>query len=136
MRGNWYAPYNERKTLMKFLLPLTAIATLAAGSAYAECTKPEGKVSIPNGSKATKDEMIATQRAVKAYDAAVKEFGSCLLAEQDGEIAKGGDKLTQEQRDKIVERYTKQINEEVDKVQKVADKFNAEVKAFKAKNPA
>jgi hypothetical protein len=122
--------------LMKFLLPLTVVASLAAGAAYADCAKPDGKVAVPNGSKATKDEMIAAQRAVKAYDSAVKDFGSCLLSEQDAEIAKGGDKLTQEQRDKIVERYSKQINDEVDKVQKVADKFNAEVKAFKAKNPA
>ncbi len=57
-------------------------------------------------------------------------------SEQDAEIAKGGDKLPQVQRDKIVERYTKQINEEVNRVQKIADKFNAELKAFKAKNPA
>jgi hypothetical protein len=123
-------------TLMKLLLPLTAIAMLAAGTAFADCAKPDSKIAVPNGSKATKDEMINAQRAVKAYDASVKDYGTCMLSEQDAEIAKGGDKLTQEQRDKIVERYTKQINDEVDKLQKTADKFNAEVKAFKAKNPA
>jgi hypothetical protein len=121
---------------MKFLLPLTLIATLAAGIANADCARPAAKFDVPNGSKATKDEMIAAQRAVKSYDASVKEYSTCMMGEQDAELAKGGDKMTQEQHDKIVERFSKQINEEVDKLQKTADKFNAEVKAFKAKNPA
>jgi hypothetical protein len=122
---------------MKLLLPLTLIATLAAGVVQAECVKPDVKITIPNGSKATKEEMVTAQRAVKAYDTAVKEYGTCMATEQDGEIAKaGGDQVSQEARDKIVTRYSKAINDEIDKVQKVADKFNAEVKAFKAKNPA
>jgi hypothetical protein len=121
---------------MKLLLPLTLIATLAAGVVQAECVKPDVKINIPNGSKATKEEMVAAQRAVKAYDTVVKDYGTCMATEQDGELAKGGDQLTQEARDKIVTRYSKAVNDEIDKVQKVADKFNAEVKAFKAKNPA
>lgn len=125
-----------RISTMKFLLPLTMIATLAAGAAQAECAKPDSKLSVPNGSKATKDEMVTAQKAVKALDAAVKEYGTCVAAEQDAEIAKGGEKLTQEARDKIVGRYSKLINDEVDKLQKIADKFNAEIRAYKAKNPA
>jgi hypothetical protein len=121
---------------MKFLLPLTMTAVLAAGTAHAACNKPEGNVDIPNGSKATKEQMIATQKLVKALDTAVKSYGDCLAGEQDAEIAKGGDKMTQDARDKIVDRYSKLINEEVDKVSKIAARFNAEVKAFKAKNPA
>jgi pyruvate/2-oxoacid:ferredoxin oxidoreductase beta subunit len=123
-------------TLMKLLLPLTAIAALAAGTAFADCTKPDTKFNIPNGSKAAKEEMLATQAAVKTANTALTEYSTCLLSEQDAELAKGGDALTQEQRDKIVDRYTKLINEEVDRVKKIADKFNAEVKAFKAKSPA
>jgi hypothetical protein len=121
---------------MKLLLPLTAIAAFAAGVAHAECAKPDGKIVIPNGSKSTKDQMLAAQHAVKAYDAEVKKFGECVLGEQDAEIAKAGDKLKQEDRDKIVARYSKQITGEEEKLKKAADKFNAELKAYRAKNPA
>lgn len=120
---------------MKALLPLTLIASLCAGPALAECTAPENTVKIPNGSKATKDEMIAAQRSVKSYDAAVKVYTDCLKTEQDAEIAAGGDKMTEEQKNKVVGKYAERQNNEVDKLQKAADKFNIELKAYKAKNP-
>jgi hypothetical protein len=121
---------------MKFLLPLTMIAVLATGTAYAECAIPDGKVDIPNGSKATKDEMVAAQRAVKAFDAAVKTYTECLKTEQDAAIAAGGDQMTQEDHDKVVAKFVERSNAQVDRVQKIADKFNAELRAYKAKNPA
>lgn len=120
---------------MKALLPLTIIATLCAGAASAACTAPDAVAKIPNGSKATKDEMIAAQRSVKAYDAAVKEYAECLKTEQEAEIAAGGDKMSEEDKLRIASRYAERQNAEVDKLQKAADRFNIELKAFKAKNP-
>jgi hypothetical protein len=121
---------------MKLMLPLTLTALLFAGQALADCTAPANDASIPNGAKATKDEMIVAQRAVKAYDAAVKVYTDCLKTSQDAEISAAGEKLTEEQRQKIVGKYVDKTNTEVDKVQKLADKFNVELKAYKAKNPA
>lgn len=121
---------------MKFLLPLTMIAALATSTAFADCTAPDGKITIPNGSKATKDEMLVAKKAVSAYDAAVKAYSECLKTDQDAAIAAGGDKMTDEQRDKIVSRFVDMTNAEVEKVTKLADKLNAEIRAWKAKNPA
>lgn len=121
---------------MKALLPLTIVATLFAGTASAACTAPDNIAKIPNGSKATKDEMVAAQRSVKAYDAAVKVFTDCLKTEQDAEIAAGGEKMTEDQKTKVAGRYAERQNVEVDKLQKAADKFNTELKAYKAKNPS
>lgn len=122
---------------MKLMLPLTLTALLFAGQALAaDCTAPANEVNVPNGSKATKDEMLATQRAVKALDAAVKEFGECLKTAQDAELAAAGDKLTDDMRTRIVSKYSDRSNAEVDRLQKVVDKFNAELKAWRAKNPA
>lgn len=121
---------------MKLLLALSLTAALFAGQAFAACTAPGNSVSIPNGSKASKDEMIAAQQAVKAYDAAVKSFIECLKKDQDAEIVAGGEKMTDAQKAKVAGRYVDRQNIEVDKLQKVADKFNAELKAYKAKNPA
>lgn len=121
---------------MKLMLPLTLTALLFAGQAMAECKVPTNDVSVPNGAKATKDEMIAAQRAVKEYNAAVTTYTECMKTEQDAEIAAAGDKLTDEQRQKIVGKYADKSNAQVDKLQKVADKFNIELRAYKAKNPA
>lgn len=121
---------------MKLLLPLSLTAALFAGQVMAACATPTNSVNVPNGSKASKDEMIAAQKAVKAYDADVKTYTECLKKEQDAEIAAGGDKMTDDQKAKVAGKYVDKQNVEVDKLQKIADKFNAELKAYKAKNPA
>ena len=121
---------------MKLLLPLSLTAALFAGQALAECATPTNTVSVPNGSKASKEEMIAAQKAVKAFDVDVKSYIECLKKDQDAEIAAGGDKMTDDQKAKVAGRYVDKQNNQVDKLQKVADKFNAELKAYKAKNPA
>ena len=122
---------------MKLMLPLTLTAALLAGPALAaECTAPDTSITIPNGSKATKDELLAARRAVNDYDASVKTYTECLKTAQDAELAAAGDKITDDQRSKIVAKYVQKSNVEVDKLQKLADKLNAEIRAFKAKNPS
>lgn len=120
---------------MKALLPVTIVAALCAGSALAACPVPTTVVVVPDGNKATRDEMIAAQRAVKAYDAEVKTYATCLQGELEAEIAKAGTTLTEADRTTLGKRYANLQNVEVDKLQKAADRFNAELKAFRAKNP-
>jgi len=120
--------------MMKILFTASILGVLAAGSAYADCPKPDSSVNIPSGASATKDEMIAAQRALKAYDASVKSFGDCLQQEQAAKIAAAGDKASKSDKDKINAEYAKRVNDEIDKDQKLADKFNTELKAYKAKN--
>ena len=124
---------------MKLMLPLTltlSAALLAGPVLAAECTAPTASITIPNGSKATKDELLATRRAVNDYDASVKTYTECLKTAQDAELAAAGDKITDDQRSKIVAKYVQKSNVEVDKLQKLADQLNAEIRAFKAKNPS
>lgn len=113
---------------MKVMLTVLLLGALAASSAFADCAPPDNAVQIPNGSAATRDEMVAAQKAVRAYNDAVKAYADCLQQEQDTKIAAGGDKA------KLTVEYAKLNNAEVDKLQKVADKFNEELRAFKAKN--
>jgi hypothetical protein len=112
---------------MKILLPLSVLATLAFGSAFADCAAPENNVQIPDGTTATREEMIAAQKAVQGYDAMVKTFTDCLQQEQQQKVEAGGDKA------KLQKQYAELNNAWVEKVQQLADKFNAELKAYKAK---
>jgi hypothetical protein len=113
-------------------LALVAAATVAA-PAFADCTAPSLTLSVPDGSKATKDEMLAAQRTIKEYNAAVTDFTACLQNERDAKIAAGGDKMSDSDRQRVSSEYNTRANAVVDKLQKLADKFNSERKAFLAK---
>ena len=119
---------------MKFLLPLSLLTALVAAPAFADCTAPSNEVKVPNGASATKDEMVAAQHAVKDYNAAVKDYIDCITKEMDAKVAAGGDKLNDADRQKISKEYADMQNAAVERVQKVADKFNVELRAWKAKN--
>jgi len=112
---------------MKILLPVIALAALSAGPVFADCAVPDNNVQVPDGSMATREEMIAAQKAVQAYDAAVKTYTDCLAQEQQQKLEAGGDKA------KLQKHYAELNNSEVEKVQQLADKFNTELKAYKAK---
>ena len=121
---------------MKVLLPLSLVAALAAAPAFADCTAPMNDVKIPNGNKATMDEMIAAKHAIQENNTAVETYTQCLKAEQDAKIAAIGAQVTDEQKVKIASEYVNRQNAEVEKLQSLADRFNVEVRAFKAKQAA
>ena|ERR1700693_1497615 len=112
---------------MKILLPIVALAALSAGPVFADCAVPDNNVQIPDGSTATREEMVAAQKAVQAYDAAVKTYTDCLQQEQQQKLEAGGDKA------KLQRQYADLNNVQVEKVQQLAEKFNTELKAYKAK---
>lgn len=100
---------------MKICAHLIIVAAIGIGTAAAECPPPSVQVQIPSGATATRDDMVAAQKAVKAYDNAVKEYSGCLQRE----AVVGSDRLE---------------NIEVDRLKLVAAKFNSELKIFKEKN--
>ena len=121
---------------MKVLLPALLIATAMASSAHATCTAPTNEVKIPNGSTATMDEMLAAKHAIQENNAVVETYTQCLKAEQEAKLAAGGPDMKDEEKVKISTQYANLQNAEVEKLQKLADQFNIEVRAFKAKQAA
>ena len=121
---------------MKFLLPALMVAAVMATPAFADCTAPLQDVKIPNGNTATMDEMIAAKHAIQENNAAVEAYTQCLKTEQDAKIAAGGADMKDEVKVKISTEFVNRQNAEVEKLQKLADQFNVEVRAFKAKQAA
>jgi len=113
---------------MRLMLTISVLAALSAGPVFAYCVVPDNTVQIPDGNSATREEMVAAQKAVVAYDTAVKAYTDCLQQEQQQKIDAGADKA------KIQKQYAELNNIQVEKVQQLADKFNAELKAYKAKS--
>ncbi|HEY6125232.1 MAG TPA: hypothetical protein VIV63_11320 [Steroidobacteraceae bacterium] len=92
---------------MKVLVSMTVLWAALAVPALA-CERPSAPTSIPDGASASKEDMLAAKKAVDAFKSGMEEYIACEKsgAKKDGAAAE---------------------------LVKVADRFNAQVKAFKAK---
>jgi opacity protein-like surface antigen len=119
--------------MMSKTIALAALmACLAAGSAQATCIYPRAPEHIPDGKTASYDEMVAGQKAVKQFDADMTAYNACLDMET-ASLEQSG--LYDENR--LVElraMQAKKNNAAVDEVQAVADRFNEQLRIFKARD--
>ncbi|MFZ1098471.1 MAG: hypothetical protein WAN26_03590 [Steroidobacteraceae bacterium] len=118
---------------MKMLLATAAVAVLAAGTAYADCAYPAAPDKIPDGATATLDEMLAGQKAVNVYNKAVNDYVTCIDKQLDDNIAKQGDKLKPEQKTEMQRMEAQKHNAAIDQLQSIADRFNEQIKVYKAR---
>jgi hypothetical protein len=119
---------------MKALLAIAFTAALGTGAAYAECSYPPAPANLPDGRTATMEEMVAGQKAVKEYDTAIKSYVTCIDKELDDSIAKAGDQLKPQQKSDMQHVEAQKHNAAIDQLQAVADRFNEQVKVFKARS--
>jgi hypothetical protein len=118
---------------MKALVAMLFAAALT-GPVYADCSYPPAPAKIPDGATATLEEMVAGQKAVQEYSKAINDYNACIDKALDDQIAKGGDKLKPEQKADIQRVEAQKHNAAVDQLQSVADRFNEQVKIFKARS--
>jgi hypothetical protein len=125
---------------MKALLAIAATAALSAGTAYADCSYPPPPDHLPDGNTATLQEMVEAQKAVKEYDKAINAYIACIQLERNdatAKMAKPGETPTAEQKkamDDMERVEVQKHNAAIDQLQSVADRFNEQVKVYKAKN--
>jgi hypothetical protein len=116
------------------LLALPLLLAFGAG-AHAACVYPQAPQTLPNGGKATKEEMLAAQSQVKEYSKTVQEvYLPCLESEKTESIA-ALDNMDPEYTPKktnIEAVHAKKHNAALDELQAVADRWSAELKAFSA----
>ncbi|MBV8975149.1 MAG: hypothetical protein JOY74_08505 [Sinobacteraceae bacterium] len=114
--------------------PLFVMAlAVATATAYADCPYPQAPAKIPDGATATLEEMVAGQKAVGEYQKAINDYTICIDKELDDQIAKGGDKLKADDKKKMQQVEAQKHNAAVDQLQAVADRFNEQVKVYKAR---
>jgi hypothetical protein len=93
--------------MMRFVS--VAILCAMGSTPVLACEKPSAPSSIPDGSTASKEDMLAAKKAVDAFKSSMEEYFTCEKSSAKKDAA-GAELL------------------------KVADRFNAQVKAFKAKS--
>jgi hypothetical protein len=118
---------------MKALLAIALTGALS-GAAYADCPYPAAPTNLPDGRTATMEDMLAGQKAVKEYQKQIDTYVACIDKELDDKIAAGGDSLKPQQKTDLQKMEAQKHNAAVDQEQSVADRFNEQVKAFKARS--
>jgi len=118
---------------MKVLLAMALGAALWGGVAYADCSYPAAPSKLPDGASATLEEMVAGQKSVKEYDKAIKDYVDCIDKDLDQKISQAGDKLKPEQKADMQKVEAQKHNAAIDQLQSVADRFNEQVKVYKAR---
>jgi hypothetical protein len=123
---------------MKMLTALVfapALLALSAAAQAASCVYPQAPQALPNGAKATKDEMLAAQGLVKEYAKNVQEtYLVCLDKDKEEQIAalNPTDPELATKTASIEAIHAKKYNSALDELQALVDRWNAEKKAFGA----
>jgi hypothetical protein len=106
-------------TLRKYLCA-TMVVGMISLPAFADCNLPPAPSKIPDGSSASEPEMISAMQTLKAYNGDVDVYLKCLEFET-------------KQNRMSSDEHAKKHNTAVATLEKVAAKFNEQVRAFKAK---
>lgn len=115
-------------TLLKSLLASSLL--LAAQSALA-CDYPE-RPEIPDGTTATKDQMLAAAAAVKDYLAEVDTYLSCI-EETESEAVAAMEAPSPEELQRRVEMLDKRFAAANEEKALVGEMFNQQVRAYNSK---
>jgi hypothetical protein len=118
---------------MKALFAISALAALA-GPAYADCSYPPPPAKIPDGNTATMQEMLDGKNAVTQYNKDINAYVACIKLEHETAVTTAGDKLTPQQKTDMEKIEVQKNNAAVDQLQSVADRFNEQIRIYKAKN--
>ena len=78
--------------------------------------------------------MLAGQKAVNAYNKAVNDYVACIDKQLDDDIAKQGDKLKPQQKSEMQKVEAQKHNAAIDQLQSIADRFNEQIKVYKARS--
>lgn len=117
--------------MKNFIKLLCGISLLFGMQSALACEYPE-RISIPNGTTATKEEMLEGQRGVKAYVATMEAYLECIVDEEK-KARNAIEDLSPEDEQQREDMLNKKYNAAVDELERTAAQFNVEVQAYRAK---
>jgi len=121
---------------MKAWIPVTLVFAFGlAAHAQATCSYPASPAAPPNGSTATREEMVAAKHDFDRYNGEMNSYLDCLNLEMDA-APKDLTKLTPDEKkkaDQAAKVLVQKHNAAVDELQAVVGRFNEQLKIFKAK---
>jgi hypothetical protein len=115
-------------------LPPTIDVLGSASAAVADCPLATAP-SVPDGAKASLKEMTAARTAFLAYDSATNSYVHCVDSAIDRIAKQFASEATQDDLHSLQTFGERAHNTAIDQEQSVADQFNSQVRAYKAKHP-
>lgn len=112
----------------RIVLTAVALAAIPLGSAYADCTRPNFKISIPDGASATEEEMKSATQALLKLDQDMGEYLRCIKGAASQSTV-GKDEAT---RQKLLQEYVDSHNATTDELAGLAACFNAQLETFRS----
>ena len=113
----------------KIIKSAVSVAILLLAQSALACDYPK-RVDMPDGATAGKEAMIAGQKDVKAYMAAMDEYLSCIESEEAAAVLSLGD-IDEDSTRQRAEMFNKKYNAAVEQMNLVAEGFNVQVRAYK-----
>jgi hypothetical protein len=120
------------ETIAMTRLTLALIALAASGAAHATCIYPRAPDRLPDGATASYEEMVTAQKAVQQFNEDINSYNSCLDLEL-ATLEKSGT-YDENRLQELRAIQAKKNNAAVDEVQAVADRFNEQLRVFKARD--
>ena len=118
----------------QFLAAVVLIGGFAM-QANAACDYPVAPGKFPDGALATKEEMLAAKGLVVKYNTEMDTYLGCIKGEYDAKLATSADATT-EQKAEMERVQNQKHNAAVDEVTEVTNRFNEQLRAYKAKAAA
>ena len=117
--------------MKNFIKLVCTIFVLFGFQSALACDYPE-RVSVPNGTTATKEDMLQGQRGVKKFVAEIEVYLECIVEEE--KIARATiETISAEDEQQRDDLLNKKYNAAVDEMERLAAQFNVEVQAYRAK---
>jgi hypothetical protein len=108
---------------------------LAAQQAQSACTYPIAPGKFPDGSTASREEIKAAKDVVIKYDADMNTYLVCIRSEYETRITAQSN-VTAEQKAEMERMHAQKEDAALAEVKDVVDRFNEQLKAWKAKSAA
>lgn len=118
--------------MTNFIKLIGTIFVLAGAQAAIACDYPS-RIDIPNGTTATKEDMLQGQRDVKKFVADMEIYLECIVDEEKAARA-GIEELSANDEQQREDMLNKKYNAGVDDMERRAAQFNVEVQAYRAKS--
>ena len=112
------------KVLVSLALVFVAPLSLA-------CDYPPPPKELPDGATATKEEMLAGVKVIAAYQADMTEYLACIEADEIVSVQALADD-DEEGKKQSKAMFDKKYNAAVDDQTRTVERFNAEIRAYKA----
>ena len=118
---------------MKHVISALIVGAMFASQAQAGCDYPTAPGKFPDGSLATKEEMLAAKGLVVKYNTEMDTYLGCIKTEYDASVASLA-KPTKDDLAKLEKAQSQKQDAALKEVTDVTERFNEQLRAWKAKN--